>query len=224
MSKRLNTSKIQSLNLPPPELRLISPEYDGKIETPIDSRGLVDVPELIKQVRATVDPSYRWESQFNDIHHLQWPSKDYGSFLSIDTSPQIFRNLAISKLNAPRSFHNWTHKVTEPPPVPSAESMHYRTEAQRVTLALFKSVRTSKMLMRNKHISKEALQNRLIQNFDEFSLKLELAQSIPTEFRLVDVSNFTPRNTYDLLKIGAKLGKVATTPTFTDRLLLPISA
>lgn len=214
MSERLHVSHVQP-NLPPPEFRLHDPKLEGRIPTQLDERGLVDVLKLIDQVKQTVDPEFKWQSSFNDVHHLQWPSNQYASSPEAELNPREFRNLAISKIYVPRVFHNWVHQVTEPPPMPSDEVMRYRIEAQRVVLALFQSVRMGRQLTRNKQISDAKLEDRLVECFDEFSTNLERVRLLPREFHLVDVSDYEPNTIEDMFLIGRSLGKVAMVATVT---------
>jgi hypothetical protein len=204
---------MPSPHLPPPDLWLHNPYTDERIPTPLDERGLVDLRELIKQTKKTVDPSYDWQSEFNDVHHLQWPNADYPYASDSVVNPHEFRNLAISKLNAPRIFHNWIHKVTEPPPIPSEEVMYYRIEAQRVVLALAKVVGICEMLTQKPEIDDNKLRERLIENFDDFNQKLETARAVPPEFQLIDLADYQPNDIKDLLRIRRQLGKAATGAT-----------
>lgn len=204
---------MPSPHLPPPELWLHNPHTDDRIPTPLDERGLVNLTELIKQTKKTVDPGYDWASEFSDIHHLQWPNADYANEPDNPANPHEFRNLAISKLKVPRNFHNWIHKVTEPPPVPSAEVMYYRIEAQRVVIALAKVAGVCEMLTQKDEISEAKLKERLVQNFDEFNHMLETARSMPTEFQLVNLADYQPHTIEDILKISTLLGKAASSAT-----------
>lgn len=198
-----------SLFLPPPELRLHHPKRDGLIPTPLDNRGLVDTSELIHTIKSTVEPGYDWPSPFNDNHHLQWPSNLYSSTPDSQLDPQEFRNLAISQIRVPRTFHNWVHRITEPPPMPSEEVMRYRIESQRVALSLFQAIRVSKNLTRKEIIPEEALEKALIKRFDDFTTSLERARSLPEEFQLIDLSDYEPRDYEDMFALGARLGKLA---------------
>jgi hypothetical protein len=216
MSRELHVVKSPSAAFPPRDMWKHDPEKDPRIETRLDKLGLVDPQKLIIDIKASVDPSYQWESPFNDIHHLQWWSGRYPALPDADVNPNEFRNLAVSKLIVPRVFHNWLHRITEPPPVPDEEVMRCRIEAQEAAFALFKSIRGSKMLLRNKQIGKHALQQQLIRHFDEFTTGLERAQSIPSEFQLIDnIRDFQPRNTYDLFQIAPQIGKVVNVPVAT---------
>lgn len=208
--------------MPPHELRLHNPKRDGLLPTPVDERGIVDVKKLITNVKATIEPEYRWKSLTNDVHHLQWPSNRYADAPDADLDPQEFRNLAVSKLIVPRVFHNWTHHITEPPPVPSDEMMHYRIEAQRVAIELFQTIRSSRFDSRDKSLTDEELEQRLIRHFETFSTKLELARlAIPSEFQLIDFTDYQPKDYHDMYKISSKIGRAALVPTIVRQLTRP---
>lgn len=44
--------------MPPEEFRLYNPAKAGLIDTPLDSRGLVDLDKLVRTVKQTVDPEF----------------------------------------------------------------------------------------------------------------------------------------------------------------------
>lgn len=197
--------------LPPPDMWLYNPEKEGRLPTPLDERGLVDPDALITLVSSTVDPSYRWPSPFNDVHHLQWPHANYHQHEDINFNPQVFRNLSVSKLYVPRIFHNWTHKITEPPPVPHPEVMRYRIEAQRVALALFQAIRASKRTLRLKMLDDNELETRLITQFETFNQAVEDGLRIPEEFRLVDLSDYHGESIEEMFHLAPQVGKLAVT-------------
>lgn len=197
-------------SLPPLERRLYDPRTDGLIQTPLDYRGLVDAEALVEVVRQTVDPDYDWPSSFSDIHHLQWPNRWYENDRNAQVNPSEFRDLAISKVYVPRVFHNWVHKITEPPPMPKPEVMYYRTEAQRVALALFRTARAGKTVTRIKNISEAKLEHRLIEYFDDFSSQVEVARTMPRDYQLIDFTEYYPRDYDDMFELGARLGRLAT--------------
>ncbi len=214
MTERLSMlPDMPSPHLPPPDLWLYNPYAEGRIPTPVDDRGLVDMTELIKQTKKTVDPSYSWESGYTDIHHLQWPNAEYAYEPYSPANPHTFRNLAISKLRTPRIFHNWIHTITLPPPMPTAEVMRYRIEAQRVVLALARVVNFCETLSLKDEISEAKLKGRLIENFDEFNEVLEDARSVPREFQLINLANYRPNRIEDMFKITSLIGKAATSAT-----------
>lgn len=197
-------------HLPPPEALLIKRDPHNLIPTPVDDRGLVDTKGLLIEMAKTVDPSYKWESPFNDVHHLQWPSRWYSEGESDDSTSSKFRELAISKWVLPRVLHNHIHWLTEPPQMPDPEVMHYRIQAQRVVTSLFQSVKTSKHILRSRNLSEKQINNRLLKRFGSFSNQLEQAkQSIPRELQPVDLTDYSPETIDDMFSIGSMLGKYA---------------
>lgn len=189
----------ESRNLPPMSLRAEGFEDPNsrtfeRLPTPLNEIGLVDKPRLIKLVRSTLNSAYMWPSELDDEHHYQWPRKIYpydsglsiehrtpdSQTLNIPINPYEFRNLALNKTYWPRTFHNWTHKVTEQPPVPSLDTMYNVTQAQVAIDALHRSVQIAKMLYRNKEIPPHSLNSRLDELFDEYHLTLEDLASLPS--------------------------------------------
>lgn len=218
------TDVLASLHLPPRELWLFNPEVDGKLPTPIDERGLVDTPTLINLMKLTVEPGYNWQSQFVDVHHLQWPDRWYPRSNQNEDSPHVFRNLAVSKVIVPRVFHNWIHRTTEPPAMPSEEVMQYRIDAQRVAIALFRSVRSAKTAARRQKLDETQFESLLTQRFDGFASTYETARQMPKEFQLIDYANHELETTADMLRIGTKLGKHAIITSATDRVKRAVAA
>ncbi|HEU4830780.1 MAG TPA: hypothetical protein VFS65_01245 [Candidatus Saccharimonadales bacterium] len=216
-NRRFVSNELPIYHLPPPEVVVADLHKNYPIETPLDERGLVDVPKLLVEMSKTVDPNYDWRSQFNDVHHLQWPNRWYDDedkeFETTLVNPNEFRSLAIGKWVLPRVLHNWIHKVTEPPKIPDMDTMHYRIEAQRVTTSLFLTARSSKRIWRSKFLTEKQIQNQLMQRFDTFSTQLEDAKSVPANFQLIDLPERSPQNIDDMFDIGAKLGKYAVAGT-----------
>lgn len=219
-------SRMPSIHLPPRDLWLFDPTSTNELlQTPLDERGLVDPSALIALMKSTVDPEYKWQSSFTDIHHLQWPDAWYERTDSpVPDSPHVFRNLAISKLRVPRVFHNWVHRITEPPPLPSDEVMKYRIEAQSVAIALFRQVRNSKAAVRKQQLGDGALEELLIRRFDAFAETFETAKLTPREFQLINYSQEPLHDTHDMVRIGTKLGRFTITASATDRVRRKMAA
>ena len=187
---------------PPPEIRLIKP--GELIPTPLDSRGLVNANQLILDVNSTVDPNYTWPSAFNDNHHLQWPRSNYVRGYQTE-----FRNLPISRIMLPRNFHNWLHRVTEPPSVPSTEICRYRIEENRVVGALFRAASIAVHLdrMRLSDATRERKRRYYLEKYQEMleqyrHLPVEFLQVKPDEYELVEPSEFA--------RVAPVLGRHAT--------------
>lgn len=209
-------------HLPPRELWLFDPTKAELLPTPLDERGLVDMIGLIALVKTTVAPGYNWESSFVDEHHLQWPDRWYER--GEEYSPHAFRNLAVSKVRVPRVFHNWVHRITEPPTMPTDDVMRYRIDAQRVAISLFQEVKNSKTAARRMHLDEEGLEKLLVRRFDSFVTKFETAKQTPKEFQLLDYDSYELHNTEDMVRIGTKLGKFSIVASATDRVKRPMAA
>lgn len=217
MSERA-ASRRDSRHLPPIELRAddykdpLSPEF-LKHPTPLNEIGLVDKTRLIKLVRGTLTSAYHWPSEMDDEHHLQWPKRLYENQPAATVNPYEFRNLPINKTYLPRTFHNWVHRITEPPPLPSEEVMHYTSQAQIAIDSLYRSVQIAKMLTRNKEIPLNSRNNRVNELFDEYSVILEEMQQLPREFHFIDTERYAVDSVEEFLAHDGELGRLATVPT-----------
>lgn len=195
-------------NIPPEEVRLFRPSQDNLVETPLDHRGIVDLEELIKLVKSTVISDYNWPSSLNDVHHLQW----HASLYSTHTHPVIaseFRNLVNRKAYVPRNFHNWIHRITVPPPLPSVEVMHHSIEAQRVALSLFETASRAQRLVRSKKMGEAALRIKLENAFEYYNGYLDNAREVPQEFSLIKVEDLEVESIGDMLTASTTLGRMA---------------
>lgn len=211
--------------LPPPEVRLIDPSNDQslRIVTPLDSRDLIDISQLITDVKATIDPDYQWPSEAS-VHHFYWPDSLYPSKPGrAGNNPALFKNLPIHKGLVPRVFENWLHKVTLPPPIPEPEVRQYRVEAWTVAKDLFKMARKTvqwekmarrrrELIARNPHIIKdgfdgsdligeEVMHEIMERNFRGFERQLNRQDRIPVEHRLIELGNTPARVATDLGKL-----------------------
>lgn len=214
-------SVFPAKQLPDRDLWLYDPLKEGRRPTPTNDLGLIDLRELIRQTKQTIDPTYDWKSGFNDVHHLYWPNAWYENSPDTDVNPQEFRNLEISKLRVPRLFHNWVHILTEPPALPDEEVMRYRIEAQQAAKALERSLRSAKNLFERPYISDARLARGLDHHLSEFFTIKEQLASLPHEFRLIDLSPYEPTSIEDIPRISqeVKLAKHVTMAT-----VLPIAS
>lgn len=227
MKRRQDAEYVPPLYLPPRELWRFDPDKDERHPTPVDERGLVDIKQLITLVKSTVDPAFTWKpSEEPNKHHLYWSSNYYSDETEAPVNPREFRNLAVNKVLIPQIFHNWLHRVTEEPSAPSEEVMHYRIEAQRVALELFKSARKSKRLTRRTTLGDADLEEHLARNFEEFSANLERAYAVPEEFRLINLADYKLDTARDIQAIGHRLGALAIrcTTTRVRDVLRPLAA
>lgn len=197
--------------LPPPDAWLHDPGKHGRIETPVDERGLVDLNALVAIVKETVDPEFSWHSSFNDIHHLQWFASQYPVGENTDSSVNMneFRELVNRKAFIPRVFHNWIHHVTLPPAIPSVEVMKYSIEAQRVAMSLFRTASLAARLTRMVQIPEKKLVQRLDEEFLNYALYVDNAREIPREFSLVSIEEVEARSVDEMLLVNKRLGRLA---------------
>lgn len=139
------SSNVPRERLFPPSDRILLPKGE-RIETPIDSRGLVDLGKLVTQVVACVDEGYKWRGEEDD-HHLYWFSAIYGTrnlFMQDEELGRKFRGLPLHIVRLPKELHAFVHAVTLPVEAPSKEVMAYRIESWRIAKELFNSVRIIK--------------------------------------------------------------------------------
>lgn len=191
----------------PSSVRLWAPEKHERLETPLDNLGRVDLDRLVALVKTTVQEGYKWESPFVDVHHLQWPSAYY----ALDQNPVAaeFRELTRRKAVFPRLFHNWTHAVTLPPPVPSIDVMHSSINAHRAALKLASTARLAVSLMRLKDIPSSKLSARLEEELDNYLLYTEQAREVPPEFQLLKLDDIEAASVEDLIAVNKHFGRIA---------------
>ena len=206
-----------SPGLPPIELR--RDEYRDPLNrhfehlpTPVTEIGLVDRSKLIRVVNDTLHSPYEWPTD-PDEHHLQWPARWYPYEPDGFVNPHKFRNNAMNKAYWMRSFHNWAHRVTEPPAPPSLEVMYHADLSQTCIDGMYRAAQTAKMLARNPQVTPERQQVRFHELLDDFREAHEQLARLPAEFHFVDPSNYTPETTDHLLTIDGSLGRLATTAT-----------
>jgi hypothetical protein len=193
--------------LPPKDVRLIDTDIDGKLETPLDARGLVDLDKLVTLGKQAVSSNYDWTSPFNDVHHLHWPGAFY--MQDADETDHAFRELAQRKAYVPRRFHNWVHLITEPPPVPDTETMLLAIKAQSTAKAIAVTAQLAVRLTRMKGIPEAKLVQRLGQEFDNYTVYVENAREVPIEFQLLKLDEVEARDIDEMLLANKRLGKMA---------------
>lgn len=219
-------------SLPPPYVRLIDPRHD-KIPTPVDERGLIDIPRLISDVKATVDPDYIWPNR-PSVHHFHWPEAlyPYAEGPDVSVNPAQFRNLPIHKGLVVRTFENWLHLITLPSQPPELEVQAFRVEGYQVAKNLFATARETvqwekrarrrrELVSANPDILRqdfngqdiigEAIMHEVLEkHFRSFEKQLEEQEKIPLEFRLVNLDG-TPA------EIAASLGSLVAKPSLELR-------
>ena len=190
--------------LPPPEARLWNPDKQGRFQPPVNDVGLVDLDQLILLGEVTVDESFDWSSR-TDIHHLQWPRARYID----DPLSMKFRELQGRKANVPRTFHNWLHKLTLPPELPTREVMRHTIEAEATARALADTASLAMRLTRRKEVKESALETRLGELLEEYMTHAESARSIPPEFQMLRPVELDVQTVEDLLLRSRSLGRRA---------------
>lgn len=207
----LASDKLASPWLPPQDMWLHDPAKDGYLETPTDQYGLVDLDKLVTLVKGTVSPQFSWESPFNDVHHLQWYGRNYPVTNGNDDIVNMheFRELINRKAFISRVFHNRTHQVTLPPPIPSDEVMLHSINAERTALQLYRTARLATRLTRMPHIPEKKLIQRLNEEYENYTLYVENAREVPKEFTLLAIEDVEARDVDEMLLINKRLGKLA---------------
>ena len=174
---------------PPDEAFIKDPRE--KIETPLDSRGLVDFPSLIDGVRGYVEEDYHWRGQDNG-HHLYWFDKLYTKpnlFNQDVTVSRLFRGLHLHIVELPRELHDFLHVVTLPVEVPDEEIMKYRIDSWNVAVSLFNHVDIikKKKFLSNDEASQYVNRRILKLKFKSIEEDYDKIQKIPQEFRFFDI-------------------------------------
>ena len=211
----------ETLFLPPRDMWRHDPFKDERIETPVDSRGLVVLGQLIDQVVETVDPEYKWPLvPQSDIHHLYWHREWYPVVHERgQINRSFFRELSVHKALVPRVFHNWIHLVTKPPAVPDPEVMAYRIEAFQLARNLFRraqaAIRTEREFSRwlasdgydrcpNDASFEEFWVPRATRVLSGMDTELSALEAVPPEFQLIEL------NGDSIITIARQLGRVCT--------------
>ncbi len=205
----LATHDLSESWFPPSEMQLWNIDKQGRIETPLDSNGMVDLDALVHLGKITVTTGYDWTSPLNDVHHLQWPAVRYSEENIGSEIGRIFRDLVGRKTFIPRRFHNWIHHITVEPPVPSSEVMHHSVVAERTARNIAMTAQLALRLTRMPRIPEAKLVQRLEEEFDNYSLYVENAREVPEEFQLLTLAEVEARDVGEMLGLGKHLGKLA---------------
>jgi hypothetical protein len=188
-------------------VRLWRPEKDERFETPLDDLGRVDLDQLVALVKSTVYGDYKWDSPFVDIHHLQWPATRY--LLHQNDIAAEFRELIRRKTVVPRLFHNWTHEVTLPPPVPPLEVMKHSIDAHQAAMKLASTARLAVCLTRLEEMPPSKLSSRLEEELENYLLYTEQAREVPPEFQLLQLDDVEAASVEDLIAVNKHFGRIA---------------
>ena len=183
--------------LPPDDYWATDP--NKTFATPVDSRGLIIVDELIDHVKAYICPEYEWPEQ-SDEHHLYFEEEEYRWLeeWSMGRIPSLqFRELPVNKILTPRYFHNVLHKVARKAEMPSPEVMRNYIDAWRAARNLFLSIRNAAQAERRRKrrgeraeeltpeemaIGAEIMQSKFERHFRGISRHLGTLATIPQEY------------------------------------------
>lgn len=190
--------------LPPRDAQLWDVRKEGCLPTPLDEHGLVDLNELIKLGKATIEGEFDWSSR-EDVHHLQWPKAAYTD----DKLYQEFRELRQRKVIVPRVFHNWVHFLTEEPPLPSDDIVAMCVRAGKTVHALASMAGLAVRISRMPNIPEQKREDRLNEALELYTTRIETIDSIPHEFHPVPAEELRVYTVDELLEVSRKLGKKA---------------
>jgi hypothetical protein len=187
--------------LPPDEYWAIDPSKI--LQTPVDSRGLIIVDELIERVKAYICPEYDWDGP-GDIHHLYFYASRYWQ-AEQDSGGAVpahrFREMPVNKVLVPRRFHNVIHAVTEPAEMPGSEVMRNYIDAWTAARNLFASVRSAVQAERRtrrwldqhqadnsltpeqEEVGLEIMEETILRHFKGISRHLGALSLLPEEYR-----------------------------------------
>ena len=101
------------------------------VETPYNEFGIVDVRELFRRVLGSVASDYHWEGSYTGPHHVMWPKDNYRRS-GANHPAMLFRGCATLRIILPRVLHDYTHRITDPPTLPTPDVMqqYYREQCQ----------------------------------------------------------------------------------------------
>lgn len=228
--------------LPPECMRLTHPRED--IETPVDHLGRVDEKRLITAVKATIHPDYIWDISAVNDHHLYWPKDSYVNKhgrkrrrLPDSEIRKDFYQLHKNQIRLPVVFHNWVHRVTEPPPVPDKEVIELTIKSWEITDRFFQSLqmytRWQRELRRQEMIEQGVIERPLNEGPIDHKVIQEILKKsdeqlmdcyeelwkLPHEFCPVDPNN-------SMQHIAKKVGRLVAPEAlvYTREVTLPIAA
>lgn len=185
----------------------LKPEVrNARFETPVDERGLVIIPDFINLVKSLVIPEYDWEDgRKPDTHHVYYPEWRY--LFPHNPKLRIFRELPIHKLYVQRSFHELSERMIIPANVPHMDVVEHTIRSYKIAEPLYQSAHGLVRIPRSMRDRKAAVTSGKVKPRDgdsdrsarryfqkiyddcskRFESKLRELESIPSEFRLVDL-------------------------------------
>ena len=109
-----------------PHLTIIDGRIRGvdRIGVPRDANGIPKRVEFLRDVLGTIATNHYWTG-YVDVHHLAWPGSDYRG-IQTDAEQSLgasYRGGAALKIRLPRQLHNYIHRISLEPPIPSIDVM-----------------------------------------------------------------------------------------------------
>lgn len=120
------------------------------LEVPLDENGIPKRAQFVKMVLGTIATDHYWTG-YLDVHHLAWPGAAYRN-LRADQDRYMamrYRGCATLKVRAPRQLHNYFHKITLEPPVPSHDVMRQWVLEQSQVDRLYDTISLSNLAEAN---------------------------------------------------------------------------
>jgi hypothetical protein len=187
-----NISELRKGYFPPDEAFIQDPTVI--IDTPVDSRGLVRVQELLEQVTQYVRPGYKWRGEPDD-HHLYWFAKIFNLqnlFVQDTRLGTDFRTLPLHIIEIPRELHNLIHAVTRPVEAPNKEVMEYRVESWQVASNLFKALEAIEYFqgLSDREVARRINNDSIEKNRRNMRVNVDRAKELPPHYRFFKISAF----------------------------------
>ncbi len=113
------------------------------VDTPYDEHGIVDKQRLFQRILGSVASDFYWDGSYEGPHHLMWPREAYrGARTGAHrNTAMIFRSSQTLRVILPRELHDYTHKITEPPLMPTLDVMEQYNTEQAQVIRLYDTVR-----------------------------------------------------------------------------------
>lgn len=209
-----------SSHLPPREYWLYDPASNEPQPTPVDDHGLVMAEAVVATALSAIHPDYKWRTDLgSDVHHLYWPGFHYPDLPRAGANPHEHRQLPINQIILPREVHSVIHAIMEPPSIPSTEVMQSRILANAGVRKLLRRTAMSTNLHKehkHRYVEESRFQRGSEYNVLQFLIeKEEVEEEVPSEFQLINLSDFDPNTPEDLHRLSNSLGRVANRANYT---------
>jgi hypothetical protein len=134
----------------------------------------------------------------------------YPDLPDVYANPHEFRCLQINRIDSPRIFHNWLHRITEEPKMPDEEVMYLCIQRERALGALALHISSAKWLMTKSGLPPRSVEEQVNQRVDNFITDLETFRTLPPEFRIEKIASYRVDGLEDMLRLERTLGRRAT--------------